>query len=99
MGRPTLKKLFASSLSLRMNSNATPWKLLVPDRRLMLMVPPSPLPNSAGCKFDWTLNSAMASGLGRTGAWLLSVVLLLMPSRRKLLFWMRLPLIPIRKSW
>src|ERR1700688_3817634 len=41
-------QLFAFSLSLRKNSQMSPWKALVPDLMVALTIPPSKLPNSAG---------------------------------------------------
>ena len=45
------------SLSLRKNSQRSPWKLLVPDLMLVLMMPPWKLPNSAEAFCVIRLNS------------------------------------------
>ena len=47
LGLVAAKKLRASNLSLRTNSNAEPWKLLVPDLVRMLTTPPAVRPVSA----------------------------------------------------
>src|SRR5213080_1898254 len=86
-------QLFAFNLSLRKNSHASPWKLLVPDLIVALTIPPSKFPNSAEALLVIRLNSSMASGAGVYPSRLSETWLLSIPSSRKLLDCSRLPLI------
>ena len=56
-----LKKLRASRSLLRMNSKASPWNALVPDRVAILTMAPEFLPYSAGKAELSILNSASVS--------------------------------------
>ena len=60
----SLKKLFASSFELRMNSKRSPWKLLVPDLVSMLMTFPVLKPVCAVKELVWILKLCTASMLG-----------------------------------
>src|ERR1700748_480221 len=79
--------------SLRKNSQASPWKLLVPDLMDALTMPPIKLPNSADALFVMRLNAWMASGDGVKPRLFSDVWLLSMPSRMKLFDCSRFPLI------
>ena len=54
----------ALSMSLRKNSQTSPWNWFVPDLMDALMMPPWKLPNSAEALEVMRLNSWMASGAG-----------------------------------
>ena len=65
-----LNQLFASSESLRRNSNTLPWKSLPPDLIWRLTTPPMDFPNSAEYVLVCSLNSSRASTLGKiTTVW------------------------------
>src|ERR1700686_3330850 len=57
-------QLFAFRTSFRKNSQTSPWRPLVPDLIVALIMPPSKLPNSAGALLVMRLNSWIASGAG-----------------------------------
>src|SRR5205823_3774344 len=57
----TIKKFLASNALFRRDSNAVPWKALLPDLLIALTTPPALLPYSAEYAFVRTENSRIAS--------------------------------------
>src|SRR5207244_1420968 len=86
------KTFRACSASSRLNSHADPCSWLLPDFVTTLTTAPALRPNSAVYECVSILNSWMASGGGRSTNPVLNVSLLVVPSSRKLLDWLRMPL-------
>src|SRR5215471_2070504 len=91
------KKLRASTASLRRNSKAVPWILLVPERMVAFTTAPAEWPYSAEYVLVSTLNSISASTEGWMTTLLLFersgiLALLSIPSRMKLFISARVPL-------
>ena len=59
------RSLRAFRASFRRNSNTVPWKSLLPDFVVRLMTPPLNLPKAAEESLVCTLNSRMASMMGK----------------------------------